>query len=85
MNDILRPQNTKFKLKQFEDKLKRDMLAKWIEEFETMWEARKLGEQLTTLNSLKQEYKQNGSISKAWLGVFLYFYFINVLNGELFI
>lgn len=66
MSDILKPQNTKFKLKQFEDKLKRDMHTKWIEEFEIIWETKKLDERITVLNSLKQEYKQKGLINKAW-------------------
>lgn len=66
MNDVLKQANTKFKPQKCADKFKTDMLDKWIDEFDTLWETKKLNERLTTLNALKQQHRQNGVIEKAW-------------------
>lgn len=66
VSDVLKQANTKFKPQKCEEKFKTDMLDKWIDEFDTMWETKKLNERLTTLNALKQQHRQNGVIEKAW-------------------
>lgn len=66
MNDILKPTNKKFKIKQFEDKFKEDMVKRWLEQFDSMWEVKKLDERLTALNELKQQQKLKGHNEKAW-------------------
>lgn len=70
LNDILKQSNTKFKPHRFESKFKADMLEKWNDEFNIMWEANKLTERLTTLNALKQQQQQSGTIGKAWYDFF---------------
>lgn len=67
MNDILKPTNKTFKLKQFEDKFKADMIKKWHEEFDTMWETKQLVTRIATLNELKKQHQLKGSNEKAWL------------------
>lgn len=46
------------------------MLEKWNDEFNIMWEANKLTERLTTLNALKQQQQQTGTIGKSWYDFF---------------
>lgn len=42
------------------------MVDKWIEEFNTVWESKKLHERLTILNAKKLQLKQDGAGDKAW-------------------
>lgn len=70
LNEILKQSNTKFKPHKFESKFKADMLEKWNDEFNIMWEENKLTERLTTLNALKQQQRQSGTIGKAWYDFF---------------
>ncbi|XP_055320990.1 uncharacterized protein LOC129577620 [Sitodiplosis mosellana] len=66
LNDIIKPTNKTLKLKQFEDKFKADMIKKWHEEFDTLWETKQLEQRLTKLNELKQQHKPKGPNEKAW-------------------
>lgn len=66
VNDILKTSNTTFRPKKFEDKFKSAMVDKWIEEFNTVWESKKLHERLTILNAKKLQLKQDGAGDKAW-------------------
>lgn len=66
MNDILKTTNTTFKTKNIADKFKADMDEKWLDEFKTIWETKKVHERLTLLNAKKQQLKQDNSTDKAW-------------------
>lgn len=66
LNEIVKSTNKTLKLKQFEDKFKTDMIKKWHEEFDTMWETKQLDRRLAALNELKQQYKLMGPNEKAW-------------------
>lgn len=42
------------------------MIDRWTDEFNRIWNTRKLDEHLTMLNAKKQQLKDTGTTEKAW-------------------
>ncbi|XP_031616494.1 uncharacterized protein LOC116336650 [Contarinia nasturtii] len=65
--DVLQPTVKTHKIKApIINKFKDDMINKWTEKFDTMWETKHLDERITALNELKQQYELNTPNNKAW-------------------